>query len=307
MMCSRKNWLASFFIPRSAVFTHSVLLELALYLSLTPTALAASELPAPPLMLANLYRKDIPLNAYWVSEKFDGMRGYWDGHQLLTRGGELIHAPDWFTAGWPDTPLDGELWIARGQFSQTVSIVRQQNPDDAAWRKLHFMVFDLPAHRGTFDERNAALQRLVAHIAQPWLQHVTQVKLNNHSELESMLDRVIKQGGEGLMLHLGTSHYRAARSDDLLKLKRHQDAEARVVAHQIGKGKYAGEVGALIVETEAGLRFKLGSGLSDEQRRKPPALGCWVSYRYNGLNEKTGLPRFARFMRIRADRPCVAP
>lgn len=109
------------------------------------------------------------------------------------------------------------------------------------------------------------------------------------------------------MLHRGASHYRAERSDDLLKLKRYQDAEAKVVAHQPGKGKYAGKLGALIVETETGLRFKLGSGLSDEQRRAPPALGCWVTYRYNGLNEKTNIPRFARFMRIREDRPCSAP
>lgn len=171
-------------------------MSLALCLATPTSPLLANELGAPPLMLANLYRSDIPLTEYWVSEKLDGVRGYWDGHQLLTRGGELIHAPAWFTSGWPDTPIDGELWIARGQFSQTVSIVRQQSPDDAAWRKLHFMAFDLPAHHGTFDERDSALQDLVARTAQPWLQHVTQIKLKSASALEAMLERIIKQGGD---------------------------------------------------------------------------------------------------------------
>ncbi|OGS91560.1 MAG: DNA ligase [Gallionellales bacterium GWA2_60_18] len=258
-------------------------------------------------MLANVYRDDIPLAEYRVSEKFDGVRGYWDGKQLLTRGGERIQAPPWFTAGWPVTPLDGELWVAHGKFSQTVSIVRQQSPDDAAWRKLRFMAFDLPAHPGTFDERNAALQQVVAQVGQPWLRQVAQLRVADRVALQALLKRVAKQGGEGLMLHRGASLYRAERSDDLLKYKPYLDAEARVVGHVPGKGKYAGMLGALEVETATGLRFRLGAGLSDAERRDPPPLGCWVTYRHNGVNEKTGIPRFARFMRIRGDMDSAAP
>ncbi|OGS85785.1 MAG: DNA ligase [Gallionellales bacterium GWA2_59_43] len=278
---------------------HLVSFLLALLLLQLPTPLFAGEPPL--LMLANVYRNEIPLAEYWVSEKLDGMRGYWDGRQLLTRGGERIAAPPWFTAGWPDTPLDGELWIARGQFSLTVSIVRQQTPDDAAWRKLRFMVFDLPAHPGTFDQRNAALQQVIAQVGQPWLQQVAQFKVANRGELQALLKRVVKQGGEGLMLHRGASLYRSERNDDLLKLKPFQDAEARVVAHLPGKGKYPGMLGALEVESPEGLRFRLGAGFSDAERRNPPPLESWVTYRYNGLNEKTGIPRFARFLRVRAD------
>ena len=277
---------------------HLVSFLLALLLQL-PTPLFAGE--PPPLMLANVYRSEIPLVEYWVSEKLDGMRGYWDGRRLLTRGGEIVHAPSWFTVGWPDTPLDGELWIARGQFAQTVSIVRQQTPDDAAWRKISFMTFDLPAHPGTFDERNTALQQIVARVGQPWLQQVEQFKVANRNELQTLLQRIVKRGGEGLMLHRGSSLYRAERNDDLLKLKPFQDADARVVAHLPGKGKYAGMLGALEVESPEGLRFRLGAGFTDAERRDPPPLGSWVSYRYNGVNEKTGIPRFARFIRVRAD------
>ena len=274
---------------------------LALIFTFSVAPLFATEFAPPPLMLANVYRDGISLKEYWVSEKLDGVRAYWDGTKFLTRGGERIVAPSWFTDGWPTMPLDGELWMARGQFSQTVSIVRQMTPSDARWRTLYFMAFDLPTHPGTFDERNAALQQVVAKIGQPWLRQVKQFKVADRAALQDLLKRVTGQGGEGLMLHRGNSHYQAARNDDLLKFKSYRDAEAKVVAHLPGKGKYAGLIGALEVESPEGLRFRLGAGLSDAERRNPPPLGSWVTYRYNDLNEKSGAPRFTRFMRVRED------
>ncbi|WP_431096482.1 DNA ligase [Polaromonas aquatica] len=260
---------------------------------------------APPLMLAKVYHSGVPLQDYWVSEKFDGVRGYWDGEQLLTRGGERIAAPAWFTTGWPKTPMDGELWAGRGQFARAVSTVRQQTPDDAAWRAMRFMVFDLPAQGGPFSERIPALNGVVSRIDQPWVQAVAQSKVASHAALQALLATTVKRGGEGLMLHRSASLYKGVRSDDLLKVKTHEDTEARVVAHVPGKGKYAGMLGALLVEMpgkdgKAGPRFKLGSGLSDEHRRNPPPIGSTVTYRFRGLND-SGLPRFASFMRVRED------
>lgn len=252
----------------------------------------------PPLMLANVFRADTCLADYLVSEKYDGVRGYWDGERLLTRGGGVIRAPDWFTAGWPKVPLDGELWAGRGRFAQAVSVVRATSPEDSAWRDMRFMVFDLPAHPGSFVQRDAELGRVVAALQQPWVVHVEQRAVSGQAELRGVLARIVRQGGEGLMLHRSAAPYRAERSHDLLKLKPFEEAEARVIAYLPGKGKYAGVLGALEVETEAGRRFKLGAGLSDADRRNPPPLGSWVSYRYNGLNKRTGIPRFARFLRV---------
>jgi len=274
-------------------------LFLALYLISFFTPTWADETSVPPLMLANHYRDDIVLSDYWVSEKLDGVRAFWDGEKLLTRGGERINAPTWFTAGWPTHALDGELWVARGQFSAAVSIIRQQAASDEQWHSIKFMAFDLPNHGGTFDERNSALKALVENINQPELQHVKQFKLANKIALRAELNRVAKHGGEGLMLHRGSSLYQAVRNDDLLKLKLFDDAEATVVAHLAGNGKYAGLLGALEVVSPTGLKFKLGSGFSDEERHHPPPIGSQVTYRYNGLNKKSGVPRFARFMRIR--------
>jgi DNA ligase 1 len=256
-----------------------------------------------PVMLANVYHPGVALGEYWISEKMDGVRGYWDGARLWSRSGEPIAAPDWFTAGWPQQPLDGELWAGRGQFTHAVSTVRQQQPVDAAWRRMRFMVFDLPAHGGPFDARIPALQQLLA-TAPPWLAPVPQFRLGDDAALQRRLRDIVRQGGEGLMLHRGDALYRGVRSDDLLKLKTHDDAEARVLAQLPGHGKYEGVLGALLVETADGRRFKLGSGFSDAERAAPPAVGSWVTYRYRGLNP-SGIPRFASFMRIRPDMPAA--
>ncbi|KAF3996747.1 DNA ligase [Glaciimonas immobilis] len=277
-----------------ALFVSTLLLQ-PLSLSATTT-----ERPPPPLMQANVYHPGVNLNNYWVSEKFDGVRGYWDGEALWTRGGNPIYAPAWFTSGWPKVAMDGELWAGRGQFNQAVSTVRQKTPDDAAWRQIQFMVFDLPAYPGTFDTRILAMQNLVTTLAKPWVQPVAQVKVKDQKSLTAMLERNVRQDGEGLMLHRGDALYRGIRSDDLLKLKTHDDTEAKVVGYLPGKGKHQGVMGALVVETPKGLRFRIGTGFKDTDRQKPPVIGSWITYRYRGLNP-SGVPRFASFMRVREE------
>ena len=251
-------------------------------------------------MLANVYRRGMPLAGYWVSEKYDGLRGYWDGRQLWTRGGERVEAPAWFTAPLPTVPLDGELWAGRGRFEHALSTVRSQQPMDAAWRTMRFMVFDLPAEPGDFDHRLARLRQLLPMAQAPWLVAVPQQRATTHAALQAQLDRTVKDGGEGLMLHLGSAPYRSERNDDLLKFKPYDDAEARVIGHLPGQGRHTGRLGALLVETGEGRRFKLGGGFTDAQRAAPPPVGSLVTYRYNGLNA-SGLPRHARFLRVRSD------
>ncbi|VTU29380.1 DNA ligase [Variovorax sp. PBL-H6] len=267
-------------------------------LALAPFALVHAA--ASKLMLAEVYRRGMPLADYWVSEKYDGMRGYWDGRQLWTRGGERVAAPAWFTAVLPAVPMDGELWAGRGRFAETVSTVRDQAPNDTAWRNIRFMVFDLPARPGDFTARLAALRKLLPLKDASWVVPVPQVQAGTHEELQALLDKTVRMGGEGLMLHRGASAYRGERSADLLKFKPYEDADARVLAHVPGRGRHLGRMGALLVETPEGRRFKLGGGFSDAQREHPPAAGSWVSYRYNGTNPG-GLPRFARFLRVRDD------
>jgi DNA ligase-1 len=278
------------------------------------TGSAWAQNPPPRLLLAGEYRPDaqpgLHLPDYWVSEKLDGVRARWDGRQLVSRGGRRIHAPAWFTQGWPDQTLDGELWGGRGRFEDTAGTVARITPEDSAWRRLRFMVFDLPGHDGTFTERVAAMAVLREDLrgmpSSAWLQIVEQSRAGTQAELDRRLDATVRAGGEGLMLHRGEARYRAGRSDDLLKVKPFQDAEAQVLSHLPGRGRHAGRMGALLVQTPDGRRFRLGTGFSDAQRMHPPPPGSWVSYRYRGLTAD-GLPRFATFLRVRSDAELTWP
>ena len=268
-----------------------------------PCAAQSPALAAPALQLAGRWRPGLDVRDYWVSEKYDGVRGLWDGRRLRTRGGETVNAPAWFTAGWPAEAMDGELWAGRGAFEHAQSTVLRQQPDDAAWRRMRFMVFDVPAQPGDFDTRLLALNALITRAKRPTLQAVPQRRVADEAQLQALLREVVRSGGEGLMLRRADSLHRAGRGDDLLKLKEHEDAEARVIAHLPGQGKFSGQMGALLVETPEGRRFRLGSGFSDDQRADPPPVGSWVTYRYRGLHARSGLPRFATFVRVRADEP----
>lgn len=268
--------------------------------------LVASDTAPPRLMLAAKYETGADVSDYWVSEKLDGVRGRWDGRALWSRGGYRIDAPDWFVAGWPDVPMDGELWIGRGRFEEVSGIVRAQAAGDAAWRRVRFMVFDLPDHGGPFGQRVRRMRVLLGARGIAWLQPVEQLRFTDADALQAHLQTVVAAGGEGLMLHHRDARYRVGRSEALLKLKPYDDAEARVVGHTAGKGKYTGMLGALVVERPDGLRFRIGSGLDDAQRTDPPAIGTQVTYRYNGLTVN-GVPRFARLLRVRHEPPPPDP
>ncbi|MGH8503238.1 MAG: DNA ligase [Gammaproteobacteria bacterium] len=272
-----------------------------------PPPLPAGDPVPPRLMLATVYEAGVDVSQYWISEKLDGVRGHWDGETLYTRGGHPINPPGWFTADWPRVPMDGELWIGRGRFDEVSGIVRAADPDDeASWRKVRFMVFDLPAHTGPFGARVTRIRILLDETGVPWLRPVAQFRLDNAAELDARLEAVVTAGGEGLILHHRKARHRAGRSDDLLKYKPYDDAEARVIGHTLGQGKYDGMLGALIVERPDGLRFRLGTGFTDGERANPPAIGSWVTYRFNGLTPD-GVPRFARFLRVRHDMPPSDP
>jgi DNA ligase-1 len=254
-------------------------------------------LEPPALMLAQVYEPGVDVSGYWVSEKLDGVRAYWDGTHLVSRGGHRIRAPAWFVAGFPAEPLDGELWMGRGRFEELSGTVRRLEPEEDAWREVRYLVFDLPTLPQPFGARLDRLGELVREANNPRLALVEQARVQDTAALMARLDAVVGSGGEGLMLHRGGSLYRAGRSPDLLKLKPYQDAEARVVGHIQGKGKYLGMLGALEVEDGEGRRFRIGTGFTDAERRAPPPLGSRVTFQYRGRTED-GIPRFASFLRV---------
>jgi len=269
-----------------------------LLLTLLASALPWRAFAAPPaLQLPALYRDDIDPAGYLVSEKYDGVRGHWDGRVLRYRSGRVVPAPAWFTERLPAVPLDGELWLARGRFDELSGIVRKRLPVDVEWRELRYMVFELPGADGTFEQRMRQLRSLVAQTSWPQLVAVEQERVADRDDLQRRLAAIVAQGGEGLVLHRASAAYSPGRSDALLKLKPQLDTEAVVIAHQPGQGRLAGQLGALEVRAPDGRTFLIGTGFSDAQRRDPPPIGSVVTYRYRDLTSN-GLPRFASFLRM---------
>ncbi|MBU2223656.1 MAG: DNA ligase [Gammaproteobacteria bacterium] len=254
----------------------------------------------PDLLLAQVYHNAIDVQQYWISEKLDGVRAFWNGQQLMTRGGQIIAAPAWFVADFPKTALDGELWMARNQFAATFSIVSKHIAVDSEWQQMPYFIFELPNAAGTFTERINAMQAIVQQQNSRYLAVIPQFRIADQASLQAKLKKLETQGAEGLMLHHQDALYKTGRSSDLLKLKSYLDTEAEVVGYRPGKGKYQGQVGALVVKSPDGKVFALGSGLTDALRQNPPKIGTLVTYRYNGLTKK-GIPRFARFLRIRQE------
>ena len=254
---------------------------------------------APQLLLANPWENDTDLAGWWMSEKLDGVRAWWDGKQFFSRLGNVYHAPDWFLAGLPNVPLDGELWLARKAFQRTVSIVRRQDKSDH-WREIKYVMFDAPGVSGPFEERQKALAEMVRQQRPQFAQVLDQARCTGIEALKIELARIESLGGEGLMLRQPGSQYEAGRSSTLLKVKTFHDAEGRVVEHLAGKGRHAGRLGAVVVELPDGKTFSVGTGFSDAQRQDPPAVGSTITYRYQEMTDR-GVPRFPSFVRVRAD------
>jgi DNA ligase-1 len=225
------------------------------------------------------------------------VRAIWDGKQLRFRSGRLIQAPAWFIAALPAHPLDGELWMGRRRFEALSAAVRRQIPDEAEWRQISYQIYELPEGSGSFSERLVTLRQSIAGSQAPWLQVLAQQR-QRPRRTAGAVEKNRQRGAEGLMLHQADAVWQTGRSDVLLKLKLHLDAEAVVIGHEPGRGKYQGLLGALLVQTPEGQRFRLGSGLSDAQRQSPPAIGSTVTYRYRDLNAN-GIPKFATFLRVR--------
>jgi DNA ligase-1 len=263
------------------------------------SAPAVAKPTAPPILLAHKWELDHDPTGWWMSEKLDGVRAYWDGEAFVSRLGNRFVAPDWFTADLPADTLDGELWVDRKKFQKTISVVRSGD-GGSAWREVSYVVFDAPNARGGFEDRLAHVQKVLARAGAPYARSHAHVRCDGLEHLRAELARVEALGGEGLMLRQPGSEYVVGRSTTLLKVKTFQDAEARVVDYAPGTGKHKGRVGALVVELPGGKRFSIGTGLSDAEREAPPKIGAVVGFRYQELSED-GVPRFPSYVGERID------
>ena len=263
------------------------------------------------LMQLSRYSEDkiVSFDGWYMSEKLDGIRGVWDGKVLRTKQGNPIAAPDWFIAALPPFSLDGELWTKRQDFENIASIVLSREPDER-WRQIGFYIFEVPDQAGGLLQRLAVLETYLRVNPSPWLKVVPQLAIQSAQHQGNYFAQIVAQGGEGIVIRDGRKHYQTGRLGSAFKRKLQQEAECRVIGYLPGKGKYQGKVGALECELLADQQtqlfpqlnekavIRIGSGLTDKLRQLPPKIDEIITFEYNGLT-KYGLPRFARFKRLR--------
>lgn len=258
-----------------------------------------SPLRAAELMLPQVYHDQVEVVGWLMSEKLDGVRGYWDGQQLWSKHGTLLSPPAEFIRDLPPFPLDGELWGGRGSFEQTLSIVSQQQPHPG-WRQLRFAIFDVPHAGGGFRQRIEQARSWFREHPSPFAFVIPQIPVRDRTQLQRELARVEGLGGEGLIVRQPDARYAAGRSATILKLKSYLDAEAKVLAQLPGKGRNAGRLGSLLVEQADGLQFRIGTGFSDAERDNPPPVGSLITFKYYG-RYRSGIPKFPSYLRVRGD------
>jgi DNA ligase-1 len=262
-------------------------------------AAAVKKETAPPILLAHKWELDHDPTGWWMSEKLDGVRAYWDGAAFVSRLGNRFFAPDWFVEDLPADTLDGELWVGRRQFSKTMSIVRS-GAAGQEWKSVSYVVFDAPNATGAFEDRIAHLKQVLGRVNTPHARVLEHVPCDGFDHLRAELVRVEGLGGEGLMLRRPGSSYEVGRSRSLLKVKTFHDTEARVIGYTAGTGKHKGRLGALICELPSGAKFNVGTGFSDAERDAPPKLGSVITFRYQELSDD-GVPRFPSYVGERID------
>jgi DNA ligase-1 len=268
-----------------------------LLLGITLNVAAWAAPPEP--MLPQTDDGESAISGWLMSEKLDGVRGYWDGQQLWSKNGTLFHPPQAFVADLPPFALEGELWGGRGTFAATAAVVqRLDNP--AGWLRLRFGVFDVPQAPGPFRQRLALASTWFADHPSVHAFVLPQQSVQDRGAMQRELARIERLGGEGLIVRDPEAGYLAGRRPEILKVKSFQDEEAVVIGHLPGQGKNASLLGALLVELPDGTRFKIGTGFSDAERSNPPPIGATITFKHHG-RYRSGLPKFPVFLRVRRD------
>ena len=251
------------------------------------------------LQKATVYGGDEEIAGWYMSEKLDGIRGYWDGEKLLTRKGKIINAPKWFVQNFPPFELDGELWSSRKSFEFIQSTVLDKSPSES-WEKITFNIFEVPNTKGNFESRLEKAQQWFNKNNNEHVKIIPQIVCTGKKHLEEFLALIESKGGEGVIIKNPGQEYHTGRSPHILKVKNSNDMEGIVIGINKGKGKYENMMGSLTIKLENGIVFNLGSGFSDFERKNPPKLNSQITFKYYGYT-KNGIPKFASFLHIRKD------
>lgn len=240
--------------------------------------------------------QDQNVTGWIMSEKLDGIRGYYDGKNLYTKNGKKINTPKWFLKEFPTFELDGELWKDRDSFEEIQSIIMDDIPSDS-WKSITYYVFELPNQKGDYYKRIKVLKDYISKHPNAPIKIVPQYKVISKDALTKFYNDIIEKKGEGVIVKDPNKLYHTGRSTSIYKIKPSFDMEGIVVNRNFNKD---GSFKSLVVKLDNNITFNLGNGFSDKQRQNPPKIDDKVTFKYYGFT-KNGKPKFASFLRIRKD------
>ena len=247
---------------------------------------------------------------------------------FFTRAGQkyegLVDLEDEMSRLMPDnTCLDGEITLlVRGNLSskeaykQTMKIVRQTtNPEKHGIKMLVFDCMTVEEFKNQNCRHDYTIRRADAELLfhQGDFMYFELLPIlyrgSDTSKITEILEEEVANGEEGIMINICDALYEFKRTNNLLKVKKFDTCDLKVIGFEEGTGKYTGMLGAFVCEYKGG-EVKVGSGLTDELRKE-----IWrnsqnyenviieVSY-FEETKDSTGKPslRFPTFKDFRFDK-----
>lgn len=237
------------------------------------------------------------IDGWFMSEKLDGIRAYWDGKKLYTKNKNEIFAPSFFTKDFPPFELDGELWTKRADFENIQSIVLNNN-SNLAWENITYNIFEVPNATGNFKARLDFLKNWLDKNPNNYIKIIPQIVCKDENHLQSFLKELLEKKAEGVIVKNPNLEYEVGRSKNSLKVKRFLDDEGIIQAYNLNSN---GSLKSLVIKLKSGEVFNLGNGFSKKYRENPPKIGETITFKYYGFT-KNGKPKFASFLRVREDK-----
>eukprot|EP00026_Physarum_polycephalum_P004745 Phypoly_transcript_04768.p1 GENE.Phypoly_transcript_04768~~Phypoly_transcript_04768.p1 ORF type:complete len:663 (+),score=63.83 Phypoly_transcript_04768:34-2022(+) len=182
------------------------------------------------LMLASFptMSSAVSIHLWWLGEKYDGIRSCWDPTTttLYTRQGLEVELPPCFTSALPPIFLDGELWFGRGHYSIAQALLSE---NQVCIDLLRMVTFDVPddISRLKYEQRYQILLQSIPP-SHPCNHVVSRMDCDSR-KIESFLQMITEESGEGLILQMHGSKYERGRSQAVLKLKGTKNEQEGIV------------------------------------------------------------------------------
>jgi DNA ligase-1 len=177
------------------------------------------------------YENQINVKGWFMSEKLDGIRAYWDGKgNFWSKNAKIINVPESFKQ-LPPFPLDGELWCGYEDNQTSMVFLKMScgapkkiKNEEEMWEKVKFCVFDAPQIEGSYDKRHLFLKQNFTKFCNNNISLIPMQKCKGKEHLQEHLEKNIKKGGEGIMIYNPVAHYHPGRCKHVLKVKKYYES-----------------------------------------------------------------------------------